>query len=176
MVFQQWSGVNAIIFNTVTIFNAANVNINQYLATNIVGVVQLIATFCECFVNLIQIKFKIMYCSKLKCEKVILYISEIFSLHFSVSVLVVDRAGRRILLLISGIVMALPMACIGSFFYIFRDPESANQEWLSTLQWVPLVCLIIYMIGYSIGFACVPFLLMGEMLPGKKYHIFFSFF
>jgi hypothetical protein len=47
MVFQQWSGVNAVIFNTVTIFNAANVNINQYLATNIVGVVQFVATFCK---------------------------------------------------------------------------------------------------------------------------------
>jgi len=40
-------GVNAVIFNTVTIFNAAKVNINQYLATNIVGAVQLIATFCK---------------------------------------------------------------------------------------------------------------------------------
>ncbi len=47
MVFQQWSGVNAIIFNTVTIFNAANVSIDQYLATNIVGLVQLIATFSK---------------------------------------------------------------------------------------------------------------------------------
>jgi hypothetical protein len=44
MFFQQWCGINAVIFNTVTIFNAAKVNINQYLATNIVGVVQLIAT------------------------------------------------------------------------------------------------------------------------------------
>jgi hypothetical protein len=47
MIFQQWSGVNAVIFNTVTIFNAANVNMDQYLATNIVGVVQLVATFCK---------------------------------------------------------------------------------------------------------------------------------
>ena len=48
MVFQQWCGVNAVIFNTVTIFNAANVTIDQHLATNIVGAVQLFATFSEC--------------------------------------------------------------------------------------------------------------------------------
>jgi MFS family permease len=85
-----------------------------------------------------------------------------------VSIFVVDKAGRRILLLISGIVMALPLASLGAFFYMFSDPETSHQEWRSNLQWVPLVCLIIYMIGYSIGFACVPFILLGEMLPGKE--------
>ena len=49
MFFQQWSGVNAITFNTVTIFSAADISMDQYLATNIVGVVQLIATFCKTF-------------------------------------------------------------------------------------------------------------------------------
>ena len=48
MFFQQWSGINVIIFNTVTIFNAAEVKVDQYLATNVVGLVQLIATVCEC--------------------------------------------------------------------------------------------------------------------------------
>jgi facilitated trehalose transporter len=83
-----------------------------------------------------------------------------------VSIFVVDKAGRKVLLLISGVVMALPLASIGAFFYVFSDPETSNQEWRSNLEWVPLVSLIIYMIGYSIGFACVPFILLGEMLPG----------
>jgi facilitated trehalose transporter len=47
MFFQQWSGINAVIFNTVTIFNAADVSINQHLAANIVGAVQLLATVCK---------------------------------------------------------------------------------------------------------------------------------
>ena len=85
---------------------------------------------------------------------------------FSVSIFVVDKAGRRILLLISGIAMALPLAAVGAFFYLFSDPETSNQELRSHLEWLPLVSLIIYMIGYSIGFASVPFLLLGEMLPG----------
>jgi len=129
MVFQQWSGVNAIIFNTVTIFNAANVTIDMHLATNIVGAVQLFATF--------------------------------------MSILVVDKAGRRILLFLSGIVMSMSMAAIGAFFFLFSDPETADAELRSKLEWLPLVSLIVYMIGYSIGFACVPFLLLGEMLPAR---------
>ena len=45
MFFQQWSGVNAVIFFTVTIFSEAGTNIDENLATIIVGVVQFFATF-----------------------------------------------------------------------------------------------------------------------------------
>jgi facilitated trehalose transporter len=31
------------------------------------------------------------------------------------------------------------------------------------------------MIGYSIGFACVPFLLLGEMLPGRMRNLLSAF-
>ena len=44
MIFQQWTGVNTVIFNTVTIFSAAKISINEHVASNIVGVVQLLAT------------------------------------------------------------------------------------------------------------------------------------
>ena len=83
------------------------------------------------------------------------------------SILVVDKAGRRILLFISGIVMAISMASIGAFFFLFSDPETTDPDLREKLEWLPLVSLIIYMIGYSIGFACVPFLLLGEMLPAR---------
>ena len=84
---------------------------------------------------------------------------------FSVSILVVDKTGRRVLLLISGIVMAIPLATIGGFFYLFNEEGSEYTEWRGSFEWVPLVCIIIYMIGYSVGYACVPFLLLGELLP-----------
>ena len=84
-----------------------------------------------------------------------------------VSILVIDKSGRRVLLLISGIVMALPLATLGAFFYVFSNPDTYDDDLHSKLEWIPLFCLIVYMIGYSIGFACVPFLLLGEMLPAR---------
>ena len=49
MFFQQWSGVNAIIFYTVTIFKAAGSEaIDENLATIVVGIVQFFATFGGC--------------------------------------------------------------------------------------------------------------------------------
>ena len=45
MFFQQWSGVNAVIFYTVSIFDAADSAIEKNLATVIVGITQFLATF-----------------------------------------------------------------------------------------------------------------------------------
>lgn len=33
---------------------------------------------------------------------------------------------------------------------------------------MPLCSLIVFMIGYSLGFGCIPFLLMGEIFPTKQ--------
>lgn len=44
MFFQQWTGVNSVIFYTVNIFMAAKISMSEHLATNIIGLVQLLAT------------------------------------------------------------------------------------------------------------------------------------
>ena len=35
------------------------------------------------------------------------------------------------------------------------------------LEWLPVVGLVFFMVGYSVGFATVPFVLLGELLPTK---------
>ena len=35
------------------------------------------------------------------------------------------------------------------------------------LDWLPVVGLVFFMVGYSAGFATVPFVLLGEMLPAQ---------
>jgi hypothetical protein len=51
MFFQQWSGVNAIIFYTVMIFDEASKGgeqvIDENLATIVIGIIQFLATFCK---------------------------------------------------------------------------------------------------------------------------------
>jgi facilitated trehalose transporter len=73
----------------------------------------------------------------------------------------VDKAGRKILLLISGALMFLSSGSVGIFFYL------QSKEMSGGLGAMPLVGLIFFMIGYSIGFASVPFVLLGELLPSK---------
>ena len=80
------------------------------------------------------------------------------------SMFLVDRAGRRILLLISGFFMAIALAALGSFFYML---ELYGEEVQSSLGWLPLASLLLFIIAYSFGYANVPFLIMGELFPAK---------
>jgi len=74
------------------------------------------------------------------------------------SLLVVDRAGRRVLLMISGSVMAVCMAGLATYLTLGDAvPDS--------LRWLPLVLVIGVFVGYSVGFATIPFCIMGELLP-----------
>ena len=80
------------------------------------------------------------------------------------SIFLVDKAGRRILLILSGVIMGLSLSMLGAYFYVIYEVDPTIEE---SLSWLPLATLTIFMIGYSMGFATLPFLLMGELLPSK---------
>ncbi|EDW73091.2 uncharacterized protein Dwil_GK17357 [Drosophila willistoni] len=76
-----------------------------------------------------------------------------------VSTLVVDKLGRRILLLASGIVMALSTTAIGVYFYL-KDQDEDSVE---SITWLPVASLCVFIIMFSIGYGPVPWLMMGEL-------------
>lgn len=78
-----------------------------------------------------------------------------------VSLLFVDKSGRKPLLIASGIIMCISNASMGVAFYL-------NTQGHSSFGYLPLVSLIVFMVGFSIGFGCIPFLLMGEILPSPQ--------
>nr|CAD7603039.1 unnamed protein product [Timema genevievae] len=76
----------------------------------------------------------------------------------------VESLGRRILLLISAAGMAVSLGSIGTFFHLHDN----NQD-TSSIGWLPVVSLMIYMIVFSIGFGPVPWAVMGELFaPNVK--------
>lgn len=121
MFFQQMSGINAVIFYTTDIFKAANISLDSEVATIIVGVVQVIATF--------------------------------------VSTMVVDRLGRRILLLASSSVMAICTILLGVYFYL----KDLNDGSADDLGWLTILSLCVFIIMFSIGFGPIPWMMMGEL-------------
>jgi SP family facilitated glucose transporter-like MFS transporter 8 len=121
MFFQQVSGINAVIFYTNAIFDAAETDISPAIATIIIGVMQVIATF--------------------------------------VSTMIVDRVGRRILLLISDSVMALCTLALGIFFYM----KDNNKDSVSGLGWLPVLSLCVFIICFSLGLGPVPWLMIGKL-------------
>ncbi|VVC44860.1 Hypothetical protein CINCED_3A012419 [Cinara cedri] len=72
------------------------------------------------------------------------------------SALLVDKAGRRVLLLISDSVMAVCLAGLGYFFFLKHNGVSA-------LNFIPLVSLGVYISTFSLGFGPIPGVMMGEL-------------
>ena len=60
--------------------------------------------------------------------------------------------------------MTLSLGIVGCYFYVLYEVDPSVQI---DFSWLPLASLIIFMIGYSVGFATLPFVLMGELLPSK---------
>lgn len=77
----------------------------------------------------------------------------------------VDRAGRKILLVISSVFMTLMLAALGAYF-ILLDSKSAAIE---SLGWLPLTSLCIHLVAFSVGYGPLPWLLMSEVYS-KEYN------
>ncbi|XP_069690031.1 facilitated trehalose transporter Tret1-like isoform X2 [Periplaneta americana] len=120
MVFQQLSGINAVIFYSVDIFEAAGSTLDPKVAAIIVGVVQVVMSYAASAA--------------------------------------VDRAGRRILLLVSASVMALCLALLG-FYFCLEDAAG--------LGWLPLVCVTLFIIVFSLGFGPLPWMMMAELFAPR---------
>lgn len=78
--------------------------------------------------------------------------------------LLMDRLGRRPLLILSSIVVAASMTSNGLYFHFFPESEAAAADG-SSLTWVPLLGLVVYAVAYALGMGPVPDILPGEVFP-----------
>lgn len=77
------------------------------------------------------------------------------------SVILVDRVGRKPLLLLSALGVGLMNGTVGTYFYFFEF----NKDAVANIHWLPLVAILIYIICYAIGLSTVPYVILGEMFP-----------
>ncbi|XP_075970892.1 facilitated trehalose transporter Tret1-like [Anticarsia gemmatalis] len=77
------------------------------------------------------------------------------------SVVLVDRVGRKPLLLLSALGVGLMNATIGTYFYF----DLTNKTLVENLGWLPLLSLLVYIVCYAIGLSTVPYVIIGEMFP-----------
>ena len=71
---------------------------------------------------------------------------------------VVDRLGRRLLLLISDSVMAICALLFGVYFYLKSEGEDT-----SSLGWLPLTSVCLFIIVFSLGYGPIPWMMVGEL-------------
>ncbi|XP_035726577.1 facilitated trehalose transporter Tret1-like isoform X1 [Vespa mandarinia] len=124
MLFQQLSGVNAVIFNTLEIFQAAGSSLPSDVAAIIVSLVQVIMS--------------------------------------GAAAAIVDRAGRKPLLMFSSGMLAICLLALGIYFKKKDDGDD-----VSSLGWLPLASLTLFMIAFSIGLGPVPWMLTSELFTAE---------
>lgn len=121
MFFQQFSGINAVLFYQTDIFRKASPNSNALLSSIYVCLAQVLATMAA-------------------------------------SVLV-DRLGRKILLMASGIGHTLSLVLFG--WYSFKSEADASFQ--EQYAWISLVSLVIFIMSFSLGYGPVPWMLIPEL-------------
>ena len=83
-----------------------------------------------------------------------------------VSGIFVDRVGRRILLLVGQVFMALPLLVLGVYFHLKEDGvgEGTHVAVTDSLAWLPVVCLVVFISAFSLGIGPLSWTMLGELL------------
>lgn len=74
-----------------------------------------------------------------------------------------DKAGRKILLLVSIVTITLSLISLGAFFYI----QDSDESMANNLSWLPLTSLCVFIIAYALGFGPVSWLMMSEVYSNE---------
>ncbi len=77
------------------------------------------------------------------------------------SVLLVERKGRKAMLIFSGILTCTSCIGLGVFYYLYEERH------VTSISWLPVVCLMIYNFGFSMGWGPVAWLVGNEILPNR---------
>jgi facilitated trehalose transporter len=136
MLFQRFSGANAFNFYAVPIFRKTFGGMNPHGGAIAVSFVQLLAS--------------------------------------CLSGLLIDTVGRLPLLIASSVFMSMALAGFGS--YAYYDEVNRNQRLHSMVlnqnvnsagqnDWIPLLCVLVFTIAFSLGMSPISWLLIGELFP-----------
>lgn len=127
IVFADLCGSFVIINFLTPIFAAAKIELDIYLSTIIVGVIQIVGS--------------------------------------SVSTALVDRCGRRMLLMWSGLGTGICLSALAVYFYVLTIPE--QSELIQQVQWLPLLAIAGTILISTFGVTTLPFFILAELLPVK---------
>jgi len=77
-----------------------------------------------------------------------------------IAVLVVDRFGRRVLLIASDGLMCVSLCALATYFTLLNDGKDVES-----ISWLPLVSIMCFIFAFAIGFGPLPWVLNSELFP-----------
>ncbi|XP_023002322.1 sugar transporter ERD6-like 6 [Cucurbita maxima] len=82
----------------------------------------------------------------------------------AVTTWVIDRAGRRLLLIISSVGMTLSLLIVAVAFFV-KDAVSEDSSLYSISGIVTVVGVVAMVVTFSLGVGAIPWIIMSEILP-----------
>nr|QJX15788.1 major facilitator superfamily protein [Phyllotreta armoraciae] len=92
---------------------------------------------------------------------VAILVSTIKTSSFLFTSFVVERFGRRRMLLFSSTFTGIPLFALGVYFYL----QHVHSPYLQYIQWLPLVGIIMNVIFYATGIGPIPMAITSELFP-----------
>lgn len=77
--------------------------------------------------------------------------------------LIVDRLGRKPILLVSAAGMCIAHGLMGLYFYM----DYIKSDAVKSISWLPIFALIFFVTVYCVGFGPLPWAVLGEMFPAN---------
>ncbi|OXU25602.1 hypothetical protein TSAR_013695 [Trichomalopsis sarcophagae] len=72
----------------------------------------------------------------------------------------IDRFGRKPLLVFSGSAMTLCLGVLGYYYRMMEDGQNVDS-----LTWLPLTCIGMFNVVFSLGYGSVPYSIISELFP-----------
>jgi len=76
----------------------------------------------------------------------------------------VKKLSRKLLIVTSAFVMGTSLVVLGFCSY---SGSSGGMEMMPELEWLPLTCVIVYMIAAPLGLCSIPFMYIAELYPAE---------
>ena len=78
----------------------------------------------------------------------------------TIATLIMDKLGRRILLIVSALVMMVSLYGLGLYFWFLKD---RGEDFAAQISFLPLGSVCLFIFAFSIGFGPIPWLMMSEL-------------
>ena len=79
-----------------------------------------------------------------------------------VAVIVIDIVGRKLLLFVGSIGALITLTVMGVYFLLVNAYEMHNVP-----SMIPIVCIALFIISFSLGWGPIPWLMINELSPTK---------
>lgn len=95
-------------------------------------------------------------------QEFVIYANVISVVSTVLSIRLIDKLGRRFLIIVSSIGTTLGLSGLGLHFYLLDSGVDSQS-----IQWLPIAAILLFTITFTVGFMTVPSTVLSEIFPAS---------